>query len=72
MLVGREIMPVLGVRAAQLLMGVEAEMHLQNDPETTVHPEGHVLLLEFCHLHNWEASLVHYPVYLVFVEALCY
>ena len=65
-------MPVLGVRAAQLLMGVEAEVHFQNGPETTVYPEGHVLLLEFCRLYNLEASLVHYPVHLAFIEALCY
>ena len=72
MLVGRETMPVLGVWAAQLLMGVEVEIHLQNDPETPVYPEGHILLLEFCRLHNQEASLVHCPVQLAFVEVLCY
>ena len=79
-------MPVLGVWAAQLLMGVEAEMHLQDDSartlpnivhmswviETTVHPEVHILLLEFCHLHNREASPVHCPAHLAFVEVLCY
>ena len=48
-------MAVLGGQVAQLLMGVEAEVHFQNGPETTVHPEGHVMLLEFCRLHNREA-----------------
>ena len=79
-------MAVLGGQVAQLLMGVEAEVHLQDDPartlpevvhmswvtETTVHPAVHVLLLEFCHLHNGEVSPVHCPAPLVFIEALCY
>ena len=54
------------------MLGAEAEVLLPNDPETIVHPEEHVLLLESCRLHNQEASLVHCPVQLAFVEVLCY
>ena len=75
-----------GSAGCVLLMGVEAEVHLQDDPartllevvhiswvtETTVHPAVHILLLEFCHLHNQKISPVHYPAHLAFVEALCY
>ena len=79
-------MPVLGVWVAQLLMGIEAEVHLQDDPArtlpevvhmswvtgTTVHPEVHVQPLEFCRLHNREASPVHCPAHLAFIEVLCH
>ena len=65
-------MTVLEVWAAHLLMGADAELHLPNGPETIVHPEEHVLLLESCHLHNREASLVHCPVQLAFIEVLYY
>ena len=82
---GQETMLVLGLRAAQLLMGVEAGVHLQDYPtrmlpeffhmswvtEATVHAEVHVLPPEFCHLHNQEASPVHCPTHLAFVEVLC-
>ena len=79
-------MPLLGVRAVQMSMAVEAEVHLQDDPArtlpevvhmswvtgTTVHPEVHVQPLEFCHQHNREASPVNCPAHLAFIEVLCY
>ena len=69
--VGRGTIPVLEVWAEQLLMEAEAEVHLPNGPGTLVHPGEHALL-ESCHLHNWEASLVHCPVHFASIEVLCY
>ena len=77
---------MLGGQVAQLLMGVEAEVHLQDDPartlpevvhmswvtEAIVPPDVYALPPEFCHLHNREASPVHCPAHLAFVEVLCY
>ena len=81
----QDTMLVLGVQAAQLLTRVEDEVHVQDDPartwlevvhmswvtEAIVPPDVYALPPEFCHLHNREASPVHCPAHLAFVEVLC-